>query len=130
MEKKAKTPRLFLIDGNSLLYRSFFALPEIMKTSGGQQINAAYGFTSLLLKILSDQPDLIAVAFDRPAATFRHAQYDKYKANRQKAPEGLVSQFPIVKEVLSSFSIPVFELDGYEADDIIATIAERSKDMD
>jgi len=128
LEKKTNIPRLFLIDGNSLLYRAFFALPETMKTSGGLQINAAYGFTGLLMKILLEEPDMIAVAFDRPAATFRHLQYDQYKANRQKAPEGLISQLPIVKEVLSSFSIPVFELDGYEADDIIATIAEKAKD--
>jgi len=130
LEKKTNIPRLFLIDGNSLLYRAFFALPETMKTSGGLQINAAYGFTGLLMKILLEEPDLIAVAFDRPSPTFRHKQYDKYKANRQKAPEGLVSQLPIVKEILSSLSIPVFELDGYEADDIIATIAEKAKDAD
>ncbi|MCU0640785.1 MAG: DNA polymerase I [Candidatus Margulisbacteria bacterium] len=115
--------RVFLIDGNSLAYRAFYALPDTMRTATGITTNAVYGFTSMLLKLLDEKPDYVAIAFDRPEPTFRHKEYKEYKATRQKAPPTLHEQLPFVKEVAAALNIPVFELPGYEADDIIGTLA-------
>jgi len=120
--KNRNNPDLYLIDGNSLVYRAFYALPDTMKTLSGITTNAIYGFTNMLLKLLDDEPAYVAVAFDVPKPTFRHKQYSAYKATRQKAPESLREQMKHVKEVLSAFSIKYFEAEGYEADDIIATL--------
>lgn len=130
MEKKSKHAPLYLIDGNSLFYRSFYALPETMKTSGGIMTNAVYGFLSMLLRIIEEHPGYIAVAFDKGKPTFRHKHYAEYKATRQKAPDALRSQFPIIKEFIKEFNIPIFEEEGFEADDIIATIAKKAESED
>ncbi len=118
-----------LIDGNSLTYRAFFALPTDLATASGQVTNAVFGFTSMLINLLRDhRPDGIAVAFDRPEPTFRHEQVDTYKANRAAAPDILREQIGLVRRVVEVLDIPVLELAGYEADDIIATLATRAKD--
>jgi len=122
MPKKA-----VLIDGNSLAYRAFYALPDTMKTASGITTNAVYGFTTMLLKILEKKPDFIAIAFDRAAPTFRHKEYAEYKATRQKAPPTLYEQMPLVRKVSQAFDIPIFELDGFEADDIIGTLAKQAE---
>ncbi|MCX5748958.1 MAG: DNA polymerase I [Candidatus Saganbacteria bacterium] len=127
MEKRSNTPVIYLIDGNSLVYRAFYALPDTMKTASGITTNAIYGFTNMLLRLLDDKPDYIAIAFDRPEPTFRHKEYSEYKAQRQKAPDTLRQQFPYIKELISMFSIPVFEMAGFEADDIVATIAKKAE---
>ncbi|HZU74006.1 MAG TPA: DNA polymerase I [Acidimicrobiales bacterium] len=121
--------RLLLLDGNSLAYRAFFALPTDMATASGQVTNAVFGFTSMLVNLLRDhQPDLIAVAFDRPEPTFRHELTPTYKAGRAEAPDILRQQMGLVRQVVDVLSIPTIELSGYEADDIIATLATRARD--
>jgi DNA polymerase-1 len=118
-----------LIDGNSLTYRAFFALPTDMATASGQVTNAVFGFTSMLINLLRDhKPDHVAVAFDRPEPTFRHAAVETYKANRTAAPDILRQQMGLVREVLTALAMPVIDLPGYEADDIIATLATRARD--
>ncbi|MHB8840385.1 MAG: DNA polymerase I [Candidatus Aquicultor sp.] len=120
--------KIILIDANSLVYRAFFALPTTLATSSGQVTNAVYGFTSMLIKLLKEEkPDVVIAAFDRAAPTFRHVSYDQYKAHRDPTPNELIGQFPIVKEVLSVLNIPVFEMDGFEADDILATLASEAE---
>jgi DNA polymerase I len=122
--------KLLLLDGNSLTYRAFFALPTDMATAGGQVTNAVFGFTSMLINLIKDhQPDGIAVAFDRPEPTFRHEANPDYKAQREAAPDILRQQMGLVREVLGALRAPVIELPGFEADDIIATLAERAKDL-
>src|SRR5580700_3015828 len=112
-----------LIDGNSLAYRAFFALPTDMATASGQVTNAVYGFTSMLVNLLKDhQPDRIAVAFDRPEPTFRHAMISDYKAGRAETPDILRQQLGLVRQVVDSLHIPVVDAPGYEADDVIATL--------
>ncbi len=116
---------LVLIDGNSLLNRAFYATP-VFTTKDGTPTNGVFGFVKLLLKIIADKsPTHIAVAFDVHAPTFRHTMYDAYKAGRKPMPDDLVLQFPILKEVLSLMGICVVELAGYEADDVIGTLAKR-----
>jgi DNA polymerase-1 len=118
-----------LIDGNSLTYRAFFALPTDLATASGQVTNAVYGFTSMLINLLRDhRPDHIVVAFDRPEPTFRHHQVETYKANRQAAPDILRQQMGLVRQVIEVLAIPVVELAGYEADDILATLATQARD--
>lgn len=117
--------KLILIDGNSLVYRAFYAIPLTI-TRAGEPVNAVYGFTSMLIKLIKDeQPTALAVAFDRKAPTFRHNQFAEYKAQRPEMPDELEPQFELVREVIEAFDIPFFELDGYEADDVIATLAKR-----
>ncbi|MBS3908801.1 MAG: DNA polymerase I [Actinobacteria bacterium] len=123
--------KIILIDGNSLVYRAFFALPTTLANSKGQVTNAVYGFTSMLMKLLKDEkPDVVIVAFDRAAPTFRHEQFEDYKAHREPTPDDLISQFPLVKDVLGALNIPIYELDGFEADDILATLASRAEAED
>ncbi len=118
-----------LIDGNSLTYRAYFALPTDMATAGGQVTNAVYGFTSMLVNLLRDHhPDAIAVAFDRPEPTFRHERVTTYKAQRDATPELLVEQFGLVRQVLEVLGVPIIELVGFEADDVLATLATRARD--
>ncbi|MCG8402063.1 MAG: DNA polymerase I [Firmicutes bacterium] len=115
--------RLLIIDGNSLVHRAFHALPPLA-ASDGTATNAVYGFTNMLLKVLQAlEPDHVAVAFDKGRITFRHESYADYKAKRAATPPELRSQFPLVKEVLKCMRIPALELENYEADDIIGTIA-------
>ncbi len=120
---------LLLIDGNSLTYRAFFALPTDMATASGQVTNAVFGFTSMLINLLRDHtPDGVAVFFDRPEPTFRHEALPTYKANREAAPDILRQQMGLVRQVVEALDIPVLELAGYEADDLIATVATRARD--
>src|SRR3954470_20499462 len=122
-------PTLMLIDGNSLTYRAFFALPADMATASGQVTNAVFGFTSMLINLLRDHPhEGLAVAFDRPEPTFRHAQVETYKANRTAAPDILRQQMGLVRQVIDTLEIPTLEQAGVEADDIIATLATRARD--
>ncbi|MFY9461923.1 MAG: DNA polymerase I [Candidatus Sungiibacteriota bacterium] len=117
--------RLVLIDSNAIIHRAFHALPPLSSPQG-EPTNAVYGFTTMLLRILRElKPDYIAGAFDTPKPTFRHAVYERYKATRVKAPDELYMQIPRAKEVLGVFGIPVFEKEGFEADDVIGTLADK-----
>lgn len=121
--------KVMLIDGNSLTYRAFFALPTDMATASGQVTNAVFGFTSMLINLIKDhQPDHIGVAFDRPEPTFRHKMTPSYKAQRESAPDILRQQMGIVREVLEALKIPSIDVIGFEADDIIATLATQGRD--
>ena len=121
--------KLLLLDGNSLTYRAFFALPADMATASGQVTNAVFGFTSMLINLLRDhKPDAIAVAWDRPEPTFRHEALDTYKANREAAPDILRQQLGLVRQVLEALDILMLEKPGVEADDIIATLATQARD--
>ena len=116
-------PRLFLIDGSSYIFRAFYAIRHL-SNSRGFPTNAVYGFTQMLLKVLKDyQPDYLVVVLDSKAPTFRSELYKEYKANRPAMPEGLVPQIPYIKKLIEAYRIATFELDGYEADDIIGTLA-------
>ncbi|HVL90127.1 MAG TPA: DNA polymerase I [Actinomycetota bacterium] len=120
---------LLLLDGHSLAYRAFFALPPEMATSSGQPTNAVYGFTSMLIKLLADYgTERVAVAFDLGKPTIRLAQYAEYKAGRRETPPDFSSQLGLLREVLSSLKIPVFEVPDHEADDVLATIARRAEE--
>ncbi|MDG4757013.1 DNA polymerase I [Micromonospora sp. WMMD710] len=127
----ATTPRLLLVDGHSLAYRAFFALPvENFSTTTGQPTNAVYGFTSMLINVLRDeQPTHIVVAFDVSRRSFRTEKYAEYKAGRSETPTDFKGQVSLVKEVLAALQIPVVEMEGYEADDIIATLACQARDQ-
>lgn len=117
--------RLVLIDGNAILHRAFHALPPFT-TPDGKLVNAVYGFTSMLLKIVSDlKPTHIAVAFDRAAPTFREQIFKEYQAKRPEMDETLVPQIALVHELLAAFGIGIFEKDGFEADDVIGTLARE-----
>jgi len=119
--------RLFLLDGHSLSYRAFFALPTTLATSSGQVTNAVYGFTSMLIKLLAEErPDLIAVAFDVGAPTVRLEKYAEYKAGRPEAPDEFRQQLGLIVEVLETLRVPVIGIEGHEADDAIATLALRA----
>ncbi|MGZ6753341.1 MAG: 5'-3' exonuclease, partial [Nocardioides sp.] len=124
----AAKPRLLLLDGHSLAYRAFFALPvDNFSTTTGQHTNAVYGFTSMLINVLRDeQPTHVAVAFDVSRQTFRMAEYSDYKAKRNKTPDEFKSQLPLIEEVLGALRIPFLKKDGYEADDIIATLVTQA----
>jgi len=122
------TDRLLLLDGHSLAYRAFFALPvENFATTTGQPTNAVYGFTAMLINVLRDEkPTRVAVAFDRSEPTFRHEQYVEYKAGRTKAPDEFRSQVSLIFEVLDALGVRHLSAPGYEADDIIATLATQA----
>ncbi len=118
-----------LIDGNSLAYRAFFALPTDMATASGQITNAVFGFTSMLINLWRDhEPDQIVVAFDRPEPTFRHAKVPTYKGTRDSAPDILRQQMGLVREVLDALAVPMVDAAGFEADDVIATLATAGRD--
>ncbi len=122
--------KLMLVDGNSLTYRAFFALPTDITLASGQVTNAVFGFTSMLLNLVRDhQPDGIGVAFDRPEPTFRHEAVADYKANRSAAPDILRQQMGLVRQVVETLRIPIIEAPGFEADDIIATLATQARDQ-
>jgi DNA polymerase-1 len=121
--------KLLLLDGNSLTYRAFFALPTDMATASGQVTNAVFGFTSMLIYLLRDQqPTALAVAWDRPEPTFRHEAIPTYKGQRDEAPDILRQQLGLVRQVCDALGITILEAPGYEADDIIATLATRARD--
>jgi DNA polymerase-1 len=118
--------RLVLIDGNAILHRAFHALPPLTAPDGSL-VNAVYGFTSMLLKLFHDlKPTHLAVTFDRPAPTFRKKLFKDYQAQRPEMEEDLSSQVAKVHDMVDSFSVPIFEEDGYEADDVIATLANKA----
>ncbi len=125
-----KTKRLILIDAHALIHRAYHAIPKLT-TSKGEVVNAIYGFTLLLLKVIKEfKPDYIVAAFDLPGPTFRHEEYKEYKATRIKAPDELYEQIPKVKEILKAFGIPIYAKEKYEADDIIGTISKMTSQSD
>lgn len=122
--------KLIAIDGNSLLYRAFFAMRHL-STADGQPTNAVYGFTMMLLRLLQEErPDSIVVAFDAPVKTFRHEEFEDYKAHRKPVPDELKSQAPIARQMVAAFNIPMIEIPGFEADDVVGTIAKQSCAVD
>jgi DNA polymerase-1 len=123
MEKKKS---LYLIDGSSYIYRAFYALTRLTNARG-MPTNAIYGFARMILKVIRDKaPDYVCVVFDAPGPSFRHEMYDEYKASRQKMPEDLVLQVPYIKEMVKYHGIPQIEMEGYEADDLIATLTRTA----
>jgi len=126
MPGKTKNKTLILIDGHALVHRAYHALPPL-STGKGELVNAVFGFSSILLKVLKDlRPDYITATFDMAAPTFRHKEFDDYKATRVKAPDELYAQIKRVKDVLTAFNIPIFEKEGFEADDVIGTLARQA----
>jgi len=121
--RRAPKKRLIIIDSNSIVHRAFHALPPL-STKSGEVVGAVYGFLLVFLKALRElQPDYIAATFDLPGPTFRHEKFKEYKATRPPTAQGICEQLPKVKEILKAFNISIFEKQGFEADDIIATIA-------
>ncbi|MFH0763517.1 MAG: DNA polymerase I [Candidatus Omnitrophota bacterium] len=122
--------RLFLIDGNSFCYRAYYAIRPL-SNSKGQPTNAIYGFLTMLNKIVKEnKPDMLAVAFDLKGPTFRHKKYKEYKIHRKPMPDDLVSQIPYIKKLVGANNIPIYEMEGYEADDVLATIAKKAESHD
>jgi DNA polymerase-1 len=119
--------RLMLLDGNGLIYRGYFALPPLT-TAKGDLVNAVFGFCSIVLRGIQDmRPDYVAVAFDLPGPTFRHERFAEYKATRTRMPDDLRAQFPKVREVVKALRFPVYEMAGFEADDIIGTLTVEAE---
>ena len=119
---KGRRGRVILIDAHSLIYRAFFALPP-MSTSDGRVTNAVYGFTSMLAIVLASRPEFAIAAFDLGKPTFRSVEYKEYKAGRRAMPDDLRPQIEKVREVLEAFTIPIYAVEGFEADDVIGTLA-------
>src|SRR5258706_13425870 len=116
--------RLVLIDGNAVLHRAYHAIPPLTAPDGSV-VNAVYGFATMLVRLIGDlKPTHVAVAFDRPAPTFRKELFAGYQSKRPKMDDELVDQIPKVHDLVTSFGIPIFEKDGFEADDVIGTIAK------
>ena len=127
---KGEKPLLLLFDGNALVHRAFHALPPLTQPRTGELINAVYGFASTLLKVFADfKPTHWAIAFDRPAPTFRHEMFEEYKAQRPVTPEELKSQIKKVHQLVAAFHIPVFEIDGFEADDVLGTLSKQADEQ-
>jgi len=124
---KGKRGRVILIDAHSLIYRAFFALPP-MSTSDGRVTNAVYGFTSMLAIVLASRPEYAIAAFDLGKPTFRSQEYEEYKAGRRAMPDDLRPQLEMVREVLEAFSIPIYGVEGFEADDVIGTLARIAEE--
>jgi DNA polymerase-1 len=121
-------PKLIIIDGNAIIHRSFHAIPPTLRTKDGVLVNAVYGFTSFLLKALNEfHPEYVILTLDKAGKTFRHETYAEYKATRTKAPDELYEQIPLVKKVAEAFDIPIFELSGFEADDLIGTLSRQAE---
>jgi len=119
--------RLVLIDGHAILHRAYHAFPKTLRTRQGEIVNAVYGFTRMLLRVIEDlQPDYLAVAFDLPKPTFRHAEYVGYQAQRPVMEAELADQIERVRQVVRTLRIPIFEKEGYEADDVIGTLARQA----
>jgi DNA polymerase I len=120
--------KIILLDGHSLAFRAFFALPDTLITSSGQVTNAVYGFTSMLIKLLADErPQAVVVCFDKGAPQFRLDRYADYKAGRAETPDLFRQQLPLIREVLQALRIPIVELEGYEADDLLATLTKNCR---
>ncbi len=127
-DKKKGEKRLVVIDGNHLIHRAFYAIKHPLKTSSGEQTNAIFGFASMLLNIIElEQPDYIALTFDEKAPTFRHEKYEGYKATRKKAPDELYTQIPRIRELVKRFNIPIYSKEGFEADDMMGTLAKKAE---
>ena len=124
-----KKERLFLLDGMALTYRAYFSfINRPLINSKGENTSAIYGFITTLIKILNEEkPDHIAVVFDTPQPTFRHEMYTPYKATRQKMPDDMIPQIDKLKETVNAFNVPSLEMDGYEADDIMGTLAKKAE---
>ena len=119
--------KIVLIDGHSILNRAYYGVPELTNMEG-LHTNAVYGFLNILFKILEEeQAEYLAVAFDLKAPTFRHKMYQEYKGTRKPMPEELHEQVPVMKEVLKAMEIPLLMQEGYEADDLLGTIASRAE---
>ena len=124
-------PLLVLFDGNALLHRAFHALPPLTLRKSGEMVGAVYGFAQMLLKVINElKPSHYAIAFDMKGPTFRHKLFDQYKAHRPKTPEELVGQLGRVRELVEAFNIPIFELESYEADDLLGTLSHQASDKD
>jgi DNA polymerase-1 len=127
---KEEKPLLLLFDGNALVHRAFHALPPLTQPRTGELVNAVYGFASTLLKVFADfKPTHWAVAFDRPTPTFRHEMFEEYKAQRPAMPEELKGQIKKVHRLVEAFHIPVFEIDGFEADDVLGTLSKQADEQ-
>ncbi|HEY9288102.1 MAG TPA: DNA polymerase I [Candidatus Dormibacteraeota bacterium] len=127
MSAPEKKERLVLIDGHSLVYRAFFALPSLTDREG-RVVNAAYGFTSMLLLALQEHPDYVLASFDLGGRTFRHEELQQYKATRRPTPPELSPQFPLTRDIVRAFGIPIYEVQGVEADDVIGTLARQARE--
>jgi len=128
-EAPAAAPRkkLVLIDGNAMIHRAFHAVPGHLTNSKGEPVNATFGFTSMLMKaLLEEKPDYIAMTFDRPTPTFRHQQFAPYKAQRPPLPDTMRPQFGRIRELVQAFNIPIYEKDGFEADDVLGTLSVQA----
>jgi len=122
---------LILIDGNSIFHRAFHAIPPTLKSPQGEVVNAVYGFALMLLTLMNrEKPTHIAVAFDMRGKTFRHEKCEEYKATRVKGPDELYMQIPRIREVVKSFQIPIYEMEGFEGDDLLGTMATQASTMD
>lgn len=120
--------KLVLVDGNAIIHRAYHAMPTTLTDKEGNPTNAVYGFTSMLLRIIEDlEPSHLIVCFDRKEPTFRKEMFDDYQSHRPEADKELISQFGTVRKVVSSFGIPIFDKAGYEADDLIGTIAKKAE---
>lgn len=121
--------RFVVIDGNHLIHRAFYAIQSPLRTSSGEQTNAIYGFSSMVLNIIErEHPDYIAMTFDERAPTFRHDAHDGYKATRKKTPDELHAQVPRIREMVKRFNMPIFSKEGYEADDMMGTLSKKAED--
>src|SRR5574339_956275 len=127
---KAHSRKVLLLDGHSLAFRAFFALPDTLVTSSGQVTNAVYGFTAMLIKLLADErPQGVVVCFDKGVPQFRVDRYAEYKAGRAETPDLFRQQLPLIREVLQALQIPMLEREGYEADDLLATLTRRCREQ-
>ena len=123
--------RLVLIDGNSILNRAYYGIAgsHMLQTEDGTYTNAVYGFLAIMFKLLESlEPEYIAVAFDMKAPTFRHKMYSEYKGTRKGMPDELAMQMPMIKEILNAMNIKIIEQEGYEADDILGTLATKARE--
>src|SRR5215831_7514407 len=121
---------LLLVDGHALVFRAFYGMP-VMTTSRGESTQVAFGFTSMLLKALNEQgPDYAIAAFDPPGPTFRHAEMEQYKATRPHAPDEVREQLPVCREIVGALGLPIVEVPGFEADDVIGTLSKRAAGED
>lgn len=129
-EAAIENDELFLVDGSGYIFRAFFALPQNLTNPQGQPVGAVLGFTNMLMKLLTDlHAPYIAVVFDAKRENFRNEIYPEYKANRDETPEDLKPQFGLIREATAAFDIPALEIEGYEADDLIATYAKLAKEQ-
>lgn len=122
-----KQKKLVLIDGNAMIHRAFHAVPETLSTSAGEPVNATFGFTSMLMMAIAEEkPDYFAMTFDLPSPTFRHIEYTPYKAHRPTLPDNMRPQFGRIREIVRAFGIPIYEKDGFEADDVLGTLSVQA----